>query len=97
MTSGHGTRGDKIIEGKTVEGLKCTPQTLHGLIDCLSLWVGPVQIITGSLGILDVVTCLEMLEALHLGVVNILGVGNKLRRRRSIGSRYFDVEDGLMV
>ena len=52
----------------------------------------------GSPDILDVVPCLELLEALHMSVVDVLGVGNELRRgRRSIGGRHFDVEDGSMV
>ena len=48
--------------------------------------------------VLDVVPCLELLEALRTGVVNVLGIGDELRRRRrSVGGRHFDVEDGLMV
>ena len=48
--------------------------------------------------VLAVVRSLELLEALHLGIVDVLSEGNKSRRRgRSIGGRHFDVEDGLMV
>ena len=48
-------------------------------------------------GVLDVVAAFEPLKAIHLSIVDILGVGDELRRRRSVGSRHFDVEDGLMV
>ena len=64
-TSGHGTRGDEVIEGETVEGPKCTPQTLHGLIDCLSQWIDSIGIVTGGLSVLDIVSHLELLEALR--------------------------------
>ena len=44
----------------------------------------------GRPSVLDVVPCLELLETLHMGIVNILGVGDELRRRRRIvGSRHF--------
>ena len=42
-----------------------------------------------SPGVLPVVDGLVSLEALHLGVVDILGEGNKSRGRRSIGSKHF--------
>ena len=43
----------------------------------------------GGPSILDVVLCLELLEALCPSVVDILGVGDELRRRRSVGGRHF--------
>ena len=44
----------------------------------------------GTSGILDVEAALELLEALSASVVDVLGIGNKLgRRRRSVGSRHF--------
>ena len=55
-----------------------------------------IWIITGGPSVLDVVVTLESLKALHLSIVDVLGVGDKLRRR-SVGGRHFDVEDGLMV
>ena len=96
-TSSHRTRGDKVDKGETIKGPQRTPWTLHSLVDGLSCWVGPPWIIMGGTGILDIVRGLEPLEALHLGVVDILGKGDKSRRRRSVGSRHFNVEDGLMV
>ena len=49
----------------------------------------------GSLGVLDIVLHLELLKALCASVVNILGVGDKLRgRKRSIGSRHFEWRTG---
>ena len=97
-TSSHRPRGDEVIQGQTIKGTERTPQTLNSLVYCLGQRIGPIWIITGGPGILDVVVTLESLEALCLSVVNILGVGDELRRRsRSVGSRHFDVEDGLMV
>ena len=96
-TSGHGTRGNKVVQGETIERTKGTPRTLHSLIDCLGGWITPIGIVTGGPGILDVVPCLETLKALRPGIVDVLGVGDGLRRRRSVGSRHFDMEDGLMV
>ena len=98
MMSGHRTRRDEVIQGETIEGLESAPQTLNGLIDHLGQQIGPVWIITSGSSVLDIVLCLELLEAFHPSIVNILGVGNELRRRRrSVGSRHFDVEDRLMV
>ena len=69
--------------------MESTPWTLHGLIDRLGRWIGPIWIITGGPSILDVVLRLELLETLCPGIVNILGVRDELRRRRrSIGSRH---------
>ena len=52
----------------------------------------------GDMGVLAIVRGFEPFEALHLGVVDFLGEGDKSRRRRrSVGSRHFDVEDRLMV
>ena len=45
----------------------------------------------GSVGVLDVVSCLEMLETFGASVVDVLGVGDKLGRRgRSVGGRHFE-------
>ena len=44
--------------------------------------------------VLDVVAALEPLEALSVSVVDILGVGDELRRRRSVGSRHFEWRTG---
>ena len=55
-----------------------------------------MRIIPGALGILLVVDGLELFEALYPGIIDILGIGDELRRR-SVGGRHFDVEDGLMV
>ena len=95
-TSGHRTRGDKVVQRQGIERTECTPWTLHGLVDGFGGRINCVWVITSGPSILDVVLCLELLEALCVGIVDILGVGNKLRRR-SVGSRHFDVEDGLMV
>ena len=86
--SGHGTRRDKVVEGKTIEGLESTSWTLDSLVNHLSRRIGHIQIIASSSGVLDIVLGLELLEALHTSIVNILGIGDKLRRRKSVGSRH---------
>ena len=97
-TSSHGARRDEIVQREGVERTKGAPWTLNGLIDHLGRRIGCVWIITSGPGVLDVVLRLELLEALCTGIVDVLGVRNKLgRRRRSIGSRHFDVENRLMV
>ena len=57
-----------------------------------------MRIVPGTSSILLVVNHFKLLEALHLGVVNVLGKGDERRgRSRSKGSRHFDVEDRLVV
>ena len=52
----------------------------------------------GSTSVLPIVRGLKPLEALCPCIVDILGERDESGRRRgSIGSRHFDVEDGLMV
>ena len=91
--SRHGTSGNEVVERKTIKGTERTPWTLNGLIDHLGRQIGPIQIITCSSGILDIVPRLELLEAFCPSIVNILGVGDKLRRR-SIGCRHFEWRTG---
>ena len=96
--SGHGTRGNEIVKRESIEGTESTPRTLYGLIDHLGRKIYGIWIIAGSPSVLDVVSPLELLKALGASIVNVLGVGNKLRRRRrSVGSRHFVMEDWLMV
>ena len=90
MTSGHGTQRDKVVQRESVKRTESAPWTLNGLIDRLSRRIGHVRIIVSGPGILDVILRLELLEALHASVVNILGVRYELRRRRTtVGSRHF--------
>ena len=51
-------------------------------------------IIVSGPSVLKVVSGLELLEALHMSIVDILGIGDKLGRRRSIGSRHFKWRTG---
>ena len=45
--------------------------------------------------VFDVVPGLELLEALSVSIVDVLGIGDKLgRRRRSVGSRHFEWRTG---
>ena len=49
----------------------------------------------GGPSIFDVVVSFETFKALHLGIVDVLGIGNELRRRRrSVGSRHFKWRTG---
>ena len=50
-----------------------------------------------NLSVLDIEPHLELLESLHMSVVEVLGIKNELGRRRSVGGRHFNVEDRLMV
>ena len=95
MTSGHGPRRNEVVQQQTIEGTESTPRTLDSLIDCLSRQIRSPWIISGDPSVLDIVATLESLEALCLSIVDILGVGDKLRRRRrSIGSRHFKWRTG---
>ena len=72
-----------------------TPRTFGSLVDILGARIRPTRIVTGGTGILPVVGGLKPLEALHPGVVDILGKADKSRRRRrSIGSRHFKWRTG---
>ena len=91
MMSCHRARRNEVVQEKRVEGTECTPQTLNGLIDCLSQQISHIGIIASSPGVLDVVSCLELLEALGVSIVDVLSIGNELGRRgRSVGSRHFE-------
>ena len=74
--------------------MKGTSRTLHSLIDHFGRRIGHVGIVASGVGILDIVPTLEDLEALRTSVVNVLGVRDKLRRRRSVGSRHFKWRTG---
>ena len=75
--------------------MESTSQTLGGLIDCLRRGIDPVGIVASGPSILDVVPCLELFETFGASIVDIWGVGDKLRRgRRSVGSRHFKWRTG---
>ena len=98
MTSSHRTRRNKVVQRERVKRTESAPQTFNSLVDRLGQRIGCIGIVMGSPSVLDIVSCLELLETLHTGIVNVLGIGNKLRRRgRSVGSRHFDVEDRSTV
>ena len=44
--------------------------------------------------VLDIVVCLEVFETLCASIVDVLGIGNELRRRRSVGGRHFEWRTG---
>ena len=85
-------RGKTLTQ--TIEGTERTPWTLDSLIDRLGRWIDPPRIVAGSSSVLDVVATLELLEALSPRIVNILSIGDELRRRRSVGSRHFEWRTG---
>ena len=97
MMSGHGTSRNKVVQRERIEGSESTPRTLDGLIDCFCRRIDPVGIVASSSSILDIVLCLELFKALGVSIVDVLGVGDELRRRRTISGRHFNVEDRLMV
>ena len=75
--------------------MESTPGTFHCLVNGFGRQVNPIGIVTSGPHILDVVPCLEMLEALSTSIVDVLGIGNELgRRERSIGSRHFEWRTG---
>ena len=89
--SGHGTRRDEVVQQQRIQGAEHTPQTLNGLVDRLGRRIGHVGIVMSSLSVLDVVSRLELFEAISASIVNVLGIGNELGRRgRSVGSRHFE-------
>ena len=95
MMSGHRPGGDKVVQRQTIKGTERTPRTLDSLIDCLGRRISPPRIIAGATGVLDVVVALEPLEALRPGIVDVLSIGDELRRRRgSVGSRHFEWRTG---
>ena len=89
-TSGYRTSRNEVVQGESIKSMESTPQTLNSLIDCLSRRVNPVRIVSSGPSVLDVVLRLKVLEALHTGIVDILGVGDELGRRRSVGGRHFE-------
>ena len=89
-TSGDGTRRDKVIQRQGVEGPESGARTLDGLVDNFGGRIGAVWIVASDPRILDVVLHLELLEALRAGIVDVLGIGDELGRRRSVGSRHFE-------
>ena len=61
------------------------------MIDDLRRWIDPIGIVASGPIVLDVVPRLELLETLGTGIVDVLSVGDELRRRRrSVGSRHFE-------
>ena len=77
----------------TIEGTERTPQTLDSLVHQLGQRIRPMRIIARDTGVLDVVAALEPHDALRPSIVDILRIGDKLRRR-SIGSRHFEWRTG---
>ena len=64
------------------------------MIDNLWRWVDPIGIIASNPRVLDVVPRLELFEPFGAGVVDILSVGDELRRRRSVRGRHFEWRTG---
>ena len=95
-TSSHWPGSDEVVQRQTIEGTERTPRTLDSLVDRLSRQISPTRIVAGTSSVLDVVAALEPLEALSASIVDVLGIGDELRRRRrSVGSRHFEWRTGL--
>ena len=54
-----------------------------------------LRVVASGSRVLDVVPCLELLETLSTGIVDVLSIGDELgRRRRSVGSRHVEWRTG---
>ena len=95
MTSGHQSRSDEVVQRQTIEGMECTPRTFDCLENQFRRRIRSTRIVTSDTGVLDVVAAFEPLEALRPSIVNVLSIGDELRRRRSVGSRHFEWRTGL--
>ena len=90
-TSDHGTSINKVLKGETIKGPHQATRTLGSLINIFGPWIRPMRIVMGDTSVLAVVRGFEPLEALHLGIVDILGKRDeRIGRSRSIGSRHFN-------
>ena len=90
MTTSHNwTQHQEVLEGQLFEGSFGASGILDLIVDSLWDQIGGVWIVMCGASILLVVQGLELLEALHLGVVGISSEGDKSRGRRSVGSRHF--------
>ena len=93
--SSDGPRSDEVLERKSVEGLLRTTGRLDGVVYIFCCWVSPSLIVASDLGVLLVVDWMELLEAFHVGVIDILSVGRKRsRQRRSVGVIHFEWRTG---
>ena len=97
MASSHRPRGNEVVQRQPVKSPLRTPRTLGSLEDIFGCWISPTRIIASNPRVLDIVGGFEPLEALRPSVVDVLGEGDESRRRRSVGSRHFNVEDRLTV
>ena len=61
------------------------------MINNLGRRIDPIGIVASGPSVLDVVPRFELLEPLSTGVVDVLSIGDELRRRRrSVGGRHFE-------
>ena len=81
-TSRNGARRDEVIQRQQVEGPESATRTLDSLVDNFGGGIKAVGIVASGPRVLDVVPHLELLEALGASIVDVLGVGNELGRRR---------------
>ena len=90
MMSSNGSRSDEVLEGESIKGPLQTTRTLDGIVNIFRCWVGPSLIIASNPGVLLVEDGFVLLEALQVGVINILSIRSKRgRRRRSVGVGHF--------
>ena len=65
------------------------------MIDDFRRRIDPIGIIVSDTGLLDIVSRLELFEALGADVVDVLSIGDELgRRRREVGGRHFEWRTG---
>ena len=64
------------------------------MIDDFGRRKGRVRIVASGSRVLDVISRLELLEPFGTSIVDVLSKSDKLRRRRSVGSRHFEWRTG---
>ena len=95
MTSGNSPCLNEVLERKTIKVPHRTTKTLGGLVNIFGCQISPTRIVASGPRVLAVERGFESLEALRLGVVNVLGEGDEWRSRRgSVGSRNFEWRTG---
>ena len=93
-TSRNRTSQDKAVQRESIQGAERASWTLHSLIDNFGQRIRHIRIVMSGSRVLDIVVRLEVFETLCASIVDVLGIGNKLRRRRSVGGRHFEWRTG---
>ena len=87
--SSDGSQSDEVLEGESIKGPLQTTGTLDSVVNIFHCWVGPSLIIVSNPGVLLVEDGLVLLEALQVGIIDVLSIRSKRSRRRSVGVGHF--------